>query len=76
LREGTDAAMGRKSSDWFTLSLCLSHHRMGPNNQHAIGETPFGEMHGINLHDLAAKFAKASPKAREIEQVKRERANG
>lgn len=76
LREGTDAGMGRKSSDWFTVSLCLNHHRIGPQSQHSIGETSFGKLHGIDLHALAAEFATESPKAADIRMAQRERANG
>ena len=71
LRERSDGGMGRKPSDWFTISLCQDHH----SEQHRIGESPFGKAHGIDLHGLAAEFAKASPKAREIEAAKRERSN-
>lgn len=62
LRNGTDAGMGRKASDWFTISLCQSHH----SEQHRIGEPSFEKLHGINLHALAAEFAQASPKRIEI----------
>lgn len=54
--------MGRKASDWFTISLCKPHH----DEQHRIGEPSFEKLHGINLHALAAEFAQASPKRIEI----------
>lgn len=69
LRNGTDAAMGRKASDWFTISLCRDHHA----EQHRIGEPPFQRLHGIDMHALAAEFASASPKAAEIRRAKMER---
>lgn len=70
LRNGTDAAMGRKASDWFTLSLCQDHH----SEQHRIGEVSFAERHGIDMHALAAEFAAASPKAADIRLEQRKRA--
>lgn len=70
LRNGTDAGMGRKASDFYAISLCAYHHRA---DQHMNGEVTFAREHGIDLHELADAFAKASPKAREIAQIKRER---
>lgn len=72
LRKGTDAGMGRKASDWFTISLCKFHHT---GDQHNVGEPEFERKHGINLHELAAEFAAKSPKAAEIRRVQQERAN-
>lgn len=72
VRAGSDAGMGRKPSDWFTISLCRSHHA----DQHRVGEAPFGRAHNIDLHKLADEFAAASPKAAEIRQAKRERDRG
>lgn len=69
LREGTDAGLGRKPSDFFTVSMCRDHHA----EQHRIGESPFGRLYQIDLWDLAAEFASASPKATEIRHNKRER---
>lgn len=70
VRSGSDGGMGRKPSDWFTVSLCRDHH----SEQHNIGEASFEQRHGIDLHELADAFAKASPKAPDI---RRERmANG
>lgn len=69
VRSGSDAGMGRKPSDFFTVSLCHDHHA----EQHRIGEAPFGRAYGIDLHSLADEFAAASPKAAEIRQAKRER---
>ena len=71
VRSGSDAGMGRKPSDWFTVSLCRDHHA----EQHRIGEGPFERLHGIDLHALAAEFATASPKAAEIRIEQMERRN-
>lgn len=68
--------MGRKASDWFTISLCLSHHRTGKDNQHSLGEDSFARLHGIDLHALAAEFAAKSPKAADIRKARQERENG
>lgn len=69
LRIGTDAAMGRKASDFYTLSLCRTCHR----EQHTVGEQAFFVRRGIDPHALAAEFCAASPKARDITAAKRER---
>lgn len=69
LRNGTDAGMGRKASDWFTISLCRDCHA----EQHRIGEPSFQTLHAIDMHALAAEFAAASPKAAEIRRVQNER---
>ena len=69
VRSGSDAGMGRKPSDWFTVSLCRDHH----SEQHRIGEGPFARLHAIDLHALAAEFAAQSPKAAEIRAIQRER---
>lgn len=69
IRSGSDAGMGRKPSDWFTVSLCRSHHA----EQHRIGEGPFERSHKIDLHALAAEFAAQSPKAAEIRIEQKER---
>lgn len=70
LRNGTDAAMGRKASDFYTVSLCREHHAA----QHAYGEGTFWkQVAHRNPYDLATEFADRSPKAAEIRQIKRER---
>jgi hypothetical protein len=71
-RLGTDCGIAQKPDDWHGIVLCGACHR----RQHEVGEATFDATAGIDRHALAAEFAKASPKAREIEQVKRERANG
>lgn len=68
------AGMGRKPSDYFTVSMCgglQGHH----SEQHRIGEDSFARKYGLDLHALAAEFAAASPKAAEIRQAKRDRDN-
>lgn len=75
VRSGSDAGLGRKPSDYFTVSMCggpMGHH----SEQHRIGEGPFERKHGIDLHALAAEFAAASPKAAEIRAEQRERTHG
>lgn len=69
VRRGSDAGMGRKPSDWNTISLCREHHA----EQHRMGEQSFELKHGIDMADLAAEFAAASPKALEIRREQRER---
>lgn len=71
IRHGSDASMGRKPSDWFTISLCRDHH----SEQHRIGERSFEKAHGLNLHKLAEEFAAASPKAADIRRERQEREN-
>lgn len=61
--------MGRKPSDWFTISLCRDHH----SEQHSIGEASFEDKHSLDMLELANDFAAASPKWREIKDTKRER---
>lgn len=68
IRTGSDAGMGRKPSDFFTVSLCQDHH----SEQHRKGESTFQADHRINLMALADEFAKESPKAFEIREAKRE----
>ena len=75
VRRGSDAAMGRKPSDFFTVSGCGGpdgHHA----EQHRLGEQSFEKKHGIDLLALASEFAAASPKAADIRRIKQERANG
>jgi hypothetical protein len=70
VRIGTGAGMGQKPDDFHTVSLCREcHHR-----QHT-GERTFWAKANIDPIALADEFAKASPKAREIADVKRERGN-
>jgi hypothetical protein len=67
VRMGSGAGIGQKPDDWRTASLCRDCHR----RQHEVGERTFWQ--GRDPDALVEAFAKASPKAREIEQAKRER---
>ena len=72
VRNGSDAGMGRKPSDFYTISLCgglEGHH----GEQHRIGEDSFAALHKIDLHALAREFCEESPKASEIKRVRQER---
>lgn len=69
VRIGTGAGMAQKPDDWHTVSLCKQCHQ----RQHQIGERSFWAGAKIDPLVLANEFAKASPKAREIADAKRER---
>jgi hypothetical protein len=72
VRIGSDAGMGRKPSDYFTVSMCggvEGHH----SESHRIGEASFQKKYGIDLHKLAASFAAVSPRAQQIRRAKAER---
>lgn len=69
VRLGSGAGIGQKPDDFRTASLCREHHAM----QHTIGEASFWREFEIDPEALVEAFAKASPKAREIAQIKRER---
>lgn len=62
VRTGTDAGIGLKPSDRFTLSLCRSHHA----EQHRIGERAFERKHELDLIAIAEEFARASPHWRRL----------
>lgn len=55
-----------KPSDYWTISLCKSHH----GEQTNIGERPFEQKHDISMKELATEFAFASPKRREIMEAR------
>lgn len=61
--------MAQKPDDWHTVSLCKECHA----SQHHVGERTFWTSAKIDPLALAAEFAKASPKGREIADAKRER---
>lgn len=63
VRNGSGAGISQKPDDWNTVSLCRDHHA----EQHRVGEVSFASAHGIDLHEMASAFAKASPKRAEIE---------
>ncbi len=64
--------MSQKPDDWNTISLCRMHH----SQQHNVGERSFEKLYGIDMASLADELAKASPKAMEIRQAKKERDGG
>ena len=74
VRMGSGAGMGQKPDDWFTVSLCSDCHN---KDQHQHGEPSFWEAYykrtGVTVEQLMESFCKASPKAREIADAKRER---
>ena len=70
VRIGSGAGLGEKPSDFRAVPLCSGHHR----RQHEIRERTFWA--GIDLDGLLEAFCKASPKASEIRQAKRERELG
>jgi hypothetical protein len=57
VRVGTGGGMGHKPHDKWVISLCRDHH----SQQHRIGEQSFERAHGINMKQLAEKFAALSP---------------
>jgi hypothetical protein len=71
VRLGSGAGVGQKPDDWNTISLCRGCHA----EQHRLGEQTFSKRYGIDMAQMAAEFAKASPKRHEIERVMKEREN-
>jgi hypothetical protein len=69
VRNGSGAGIGQKPDDWHTISLCRECHA----EQHRLGERAFEKRYGINMAEMAAQFAKASPKRHEIEAIMKER---
>lgn len=69
VRIGSGAGMGQKPDDWNTISLCRDCHQQ----QHRVGEIAFEAFHGFSMSEMADAFARASPKAFEIRQVRAER---
>ena len=65
VRLGSGAGIGQKPDDWRTVSLCRNCHV----TQHMDGEKSFWR--GRNVEALIDAFCKASPKAREIAEVRR-----
>lgn len=64
VRNGSGAGIGQKPDDFLTVSLCKSCHQ----RQHNIGEVTFWR--GTDLDALIDAFCKASPRAREIREVR------
>lgn len=85
-RFGSHTGMSQKPDDWRTTPLCdgpcsnidgqLGCH----NRQHMIGEPSFwnayAERKGHTVHQLIEELIRTSPKRAEIEQIRKERANG
>ena len=57
VRNGTDAGLGVKPSDYWTIPLCGFHH----GHQHTVGEARFEAHHKINMREIAGRLAKRSP---------------
>ncbi len=74
VRIGNVGGIGRKPSDYYTVSLCggLDGHHA---ESHRIGDQSFQKKYGLDLRALADEFAAASPKAMQIRDAKREREN-
>ena len=66
VRMGTDGAMGRKPSDYFTVSLCKPCHA----RQHQQGEETFWRGH--NIAAIMQAFCETSPAKYEINKHMRE----
>lgn len=68
--------MGFKPADFDCVPLCKNCHQ----EQHSIGErtfwTAYQAEHGQSVHELVWHLQKASPKAREIKDAKRECTHG
>lgn len=67
VRLGSGTGAGQKPDDWRTVSLRRDCHR----KQHEVGERTFWR--GRDVEALIDAFCRASPKAREIADAKRER---
>lgn len=57
VRKGTDAGVGMKPGDNWTISLCRGHHA----EQHTHGEGWFAAWYKIDMKALAAEFWEKSP---------------
>lgn len=57
VRRGTDAGVGMKPGDQYTISLCQGHHA----EQHLCGELTFERRHGIDMKEKAEEFVAKSP---------------
>lgn len=67
VRTGSDGGMGRKPSDYFTVSLCRSCHVL----QHQQGEETFWR--GKNVNSIMRAFCESSPAKIEIAKAIQER---
>lgn len=75
VRMGSGAGLGQKPDDWRCVPLCGSCHN---GDQHTkMGEPDFWAryeaINGQGVEELLNALCKASPKAREIADAKRER---
>ena len=61
VRNGSDAGMGRKPSDFYAVPLCKPCHQ----RQHNLGEVTFWRGHDPQA--IIAELIRTSPKRREIE---------
>lgn len=70
VRLGSGAGIGQKPDDWRTVSLCRECH----TRQHNVGEATFWEnATTADVEALIDAFCKASPRAAQIRDAKRER---
>ena len=69
VRMGTDGGLGKKPSDYFTVSLCKACHSL----QHTIGEPDFCA--GKNVNSIMQSFCESSPAKYEIAKHIQEVAN-
>lgn len=70
VRNGSDAGMGRKPSDYYAAPLCKGHHAQ----QHNTGERSFWAAYekaaGQSVEQLIEALCKDSPRAMEIRKVR------
>lgn len=72
VRLGSGTGFGQKPDDWRTVSLCGWQDCGNPGchtRQHREGEETFWGACG-DVEELIAEFIKASPKRREIEEIR------
>lgn len=73
VRIGSEAGMSQKPDDFRAVSLCKYHHQL----QHEVGELTFWAEYEASgqgtVEELIEAFCAASPKAREIAAIRKER---
>lgn len=57
IRTSTNAGIGMKPADCWTISLCRAHHE----EQHRIGQQSFEQRYDLDLVALAREFTRRSP---------------
>lgn len=57
VRTSSNAGIGMKPADCWTISLCRAHHE----EQHRIGQAAFELRYGLDLIELSKEFARRSP---------------